>query len=252
MSAAHAAARDRRVVERALDARARRPAPTQADALLARERRLESRACAAREIDFVKQARERALGIRAFVRGARRPRRRRRPRRATSRRDAIDAAWPTRPSRWRARPRPTRARACPTAASPSDAARSRALRSRATAASRSRRASTTRSAPRPRRARVDPRIVELRGLAGRLASSRRVAYGNSAGFVGSYESARPLAGSRAARARETARMQRDYWLTARAPPRRARGRRRGRPARRASARCAGSARAARRRPARCR
>ena len=246
-----AAPRDERAPRRArptrrrAGARARRaPAGADAaDALLVAADSVEARVRGA-EIDFVKQARERMLGIRAFVRGAgglalgrdldERSRARRRSTALADETVALARATapriPRGPARRRLRHRRARARAL----------RSRGPRRRGRGAHRA-----TRSAPKPRRARVDPRIVNSEGSQVGVRVPRSVTYGNSAGFVGELRERVALARSRAAGAARTARMQRDYWLTARAPPRRARGPRRGRPPRRASARCAASARARR-------
>ena len=251
-----AAPRDeRRPTARSAPRRARRAlaaaqgaAPTPPTRAARLGRRLEARVRGA-EIDFVKQARERTLGIRALVRGARGIALGGRPRPATSRRGrgrpdgrrdgrarARDGAGPGRgPARGRLRraTRPISRSSTPPTATSRVEARIEDARAR-----------------RGRGARGRSAHRELRGLAGRLelphASSTATARASSA----SYESALALALLASRSRARTARMQRDYWLTVARRLARSRGSRRGRPAR-GRARAAPARRAPRARPARC-
>jgi PmbA protein len=163
------------------------------------------------EIDFVKQARERALGIRALMRGA------------GGARSAITSTCDLAEDAIRTMARETveLARATaedPAAGLPEDgfadsealpelvlidpADRESGIDARIDAAKRAERAARE----------TDPRITNSEGSQA-SSSFSRIVYGNSAGFLGEYESAshglfsEPLA-------QENGSMQRDYWMTA--------------------------------------
>jgi PmbA protein len=194
-------------VARAL-ARAKQAGASEADAMLLEADSISARVRGA-EIDFVTQARERVLGIRTFVRqggglscGS------------TSTSDlapetidrmadeAVALAHATAPDRAAGLPEGGFATDAPSLALFDPADRHVAVEARIDDAKRAEAAARA----------LDPRIVNSEGS--QVESEfRRVVYGNSAGFVGTYESAshslfsEPLA-------RENESLQRDYWLTA--------------------------------------
>ncbi len=194
------------VVERAV-ARARQAGAAAADAVLVESDGLEARV-RDREIDFVTQARERTLGIRAFVSG---------PNGLST---AITSTSDLAPGAVDAMAADAVALARSTAADPAaglptggfatnlpdlalfDAAdRGVTVETRIDAARRAEAAARA----------ADPRIANSEGSS--VSSGfRRVAYANSGGFAGSYESAshslfcEPIA-------RANGHMQRDYWMT---------------------------------------
>jgi PmbA protein len=197
----------RQVVERALE-RARRAGADAADALLVESDSMEARV-RGDEIDFVKQARERTLGIRALVRGSAGLRSA-----LTSTSDLSSAAVDRMAEETVALARATAED--PSAGLPEEDA-----------------ADDTPDLeihdPRDRAVPVEDRIADARraeaaarGLDPRIDNSEgsqagsdfsRVVYGDTRGFLGEYEAAshslfcEPLA-------RENGGMQRDYWLTA--------------------------------------
>jgi PmbA protein len=194
-------------IQRAL-ARAKQAGASQADAMLLEADSVSARVRGA-EIDFVTQARERVLGIRTFVRhdgglsvGS------------TSTSDlapdtidrladeAVALARATAPDATAGLPDGGFASDAPDLALFDPADRSVAVEARIDDAKRAEAAARA----------LDPRIVNSEGS--QVSTEfRHVTYGNSAGFVGAYESAshslfsEPLAGENGA-------MQRDYWLTA--------------------------------------
>ncbi|MEB2345663.1 MAG: metallopeptidase TldD-related protein [Deltaproteobacteria bacterium] len=192
-----------RAVRRALDAGAHA-----ADAALAESDSFEARV-RAREIDFVKQARERVLGIRAFVAGA------------GGLRTALTSTSDLSPDTIDRMARETVALARATAPDPAaglpDGGFAGDRPELALLAPEDRHVSVEARVEEARRAEaaaraLDPRIVNSEGS--QVASGfRRTAYANSAGFAGSYESAshslfcEPVA-------RQGEAMQRDYWMTA--------------------------------------
>jgi PmbA protein len=201
--------RERDAVRRALE-RARAAGADAADALLAESDSLEARV-RGDEIDFVVQAREHTLGLRALVRGRAGMRSA-----VTSTNDLSDAAVDRLAGETVALARATAedpAAGLPEGgfAPPDDDGRALGL-----AAPEDRHVSVeariedARAAEAAARA-VDPRIANSEGSQA-ASERRRVVYGNSAGFLGSYESAshslfcEPLA-------RENGAMQRDYWMT---------------------------------------
>ena len=193
----------RRAVRRALDAGAH-----SADAALAESDAFEARV-RGREIDFVKQARERVLGIRAFVAGP------------GGLRTAITSTSDLAPDTIDRLAAETVALARATAPDPAAGLPEDGFAADAP--------DLALFAPEDRHVAVEARIEEARraeaaarALDPRIANSegsqvesgfRRTTYANSAGFAGSYESAshslfcEPLA-------REGESMQRDYWMTA--------------------------------------
>ncbi len=195
-------------IARAL-ARAKQAGASEADAMLLEADSISSRVRGT-EIDFVSQARERVLGIRTFVRqagglscGS------------TSTSDlaaatidrmadeAVALARATAPDANAGLPDGGFATDTPDLALFDPADRQRRRRS----------AHRRRPARRSRGARGRPAHRELRRVAESRANSGSVVYGNSAGFVGSYESASHSLFSEPV-ARENGAMQRDYWLTA--------------------------------------
>jgi PmbA protein len=194
-------------IARAL-ARAKQAGASEADAMLLEADSISARVRGA-ETDFVTQARERVLGIRTFVRqagglscGS------------TSTSDlapetidrmadeAVALARATAPDASAGLPASGFATDAPELALLDAADRHVAVEARIDDAKRAEAAARA----------LDPRIVNSEGS--QVESEfRRVAYGNSAGFVGTYESAshslfsEPLA-------REGESLQRDYWLTA--------------------------------------
>ena len=205
MSAAAARAPES-VVEQALAA-VRAAGADAADALLVLSDAIEARVRGA-EIDFVKQARERTLGIRALVRG-----------RAGSRTAVTSTSDLSHDAVARmARETVELARATaedPAAGLPEDApandAPDLALLDPADRGIRiETRIEQARAAEAAARA-VDPRIVNSEGS--QVASDfSQVTYGNSQGFRGSYESALHSLVSEPV-ARENGSLQRDHWLT---------------------------------------
>ena len=195
------------VVERAL-ARARRAGAAAADAALVEAESSEARV-RGQEIEFVKQARERTLGIRAFVAGSHGLRVA-----LTSTSDLAPEAVDRMADETVALARATAED--PHAGLPADGfaqeipelglfdPADRAVSIEARIAEARRAESAARSA--------DPRITNSEGS--QVSSEfHRVAYGSSAGFLGSYEAAshglfcEPLAS-------DAHGMQRDWWLTA--------------------------------------
>ncbi len=193
-------------VERALD-RVKRAGADEADALLAEGDSIETRV-RGEEIDFVSQARERTLGIRALVQGSK------------GFRSAITSTSDLSPDAVDRMAEETVALARATAEDPSAGLPESGFaeddpdltlldpRDRKVAAE-DRIADARRAEAAARR--VDPRITNSEGSqAG--SSFSQVVYGNSRGFLGSYESAthslysEPIAKSNGS-------MQRDYWLT---------------------------------------
>jgi PmbA protein len=194
-------------IERAL-ARAKQAGASEADAMLLEADSVSARVRGA-ETDFVTQARERVLGIRTFVRrdgglsvGS------------TSTSDlapdtidrladeAVALARATAPDATAGLPDGGFATDLPDLKLFDPADRSVAVEARIDDAKRAEAAARA----------LDPRIVNSEGS--QISTEfRHVTYGNSAGFVGSYESAshslfsEPLASEHGA-------MQRDYWLTA--------------------------------------
>ncbi len=204
MSAAALPARE--AVERAL-ARVKRAGADEADTLLAEGDSIETRV-RGEEIDFVSQARERTLGIRALVQGSK------------GFRSAITSTSDLSPDAVDRMAEETVALARATAEDPSAGLPESGFaeddpdltlldpRDRKVAAE-DRIAEARRAEAAARR--VDPRIANSEGSqAG--SSFSQVVYGNSRGFLGSYESAthslysEPIAKSNGS-------MQRDYWLT---------------------------------------
>jgi PmbA protein len=199
---------ERDAVARAL-ARARTAGADAADAVLAAGDSLETRV-RGEEIDFVVQARQRTLGLRALVRGSR------------GMRSAITSTSDLSPEAIDRMADETVALARATAEDPAaglpdggfadgggaedlglGAAEDRSVSVEA-------RIEDARAAEAAARAR-DPRIVNSEGSQA-ASDFRRVVYGNSLGFLGSYESAthsitcEPLA-------RENGSMQRDSWFS---------------------------------------
>ncbi|HVN40851.1 MAG TPA: metallopeptidase TldD-related protein [Myxococcota bacterium] len=198
---------ERDAVAKAL-ARARAAGADAADAVLAAGDSLETRVRGA-EIDFVVQARQRTLGLRALVRGTR------------GMRSAITSTSDLSPEAIDRMADETVALARATAEDPAaglpdggfaetapedlglGAAEDRSVSIEA-------RIDDARAAEAAARAR-DPRIVNSEGSQA-ASDFRRVVYGNSLGFLGSYESAthsltcEPLA-------RENGSMQRDSWFS---------------------------------------
>jgi PmbA protein len=192
-----------RAVRKALDAGAH-----SADAALAEGDSFEARV-RGREIDFVKQARERVLGIRAFVAGPGGLR--------TAVTSTSDLASDTIDRMAAETVALARATAPDPAAGLPDEGFAGELPDLALLAPGDRNVSVEARIEEARRAEaaaraLDPRISNSEGS--QVESGfRRATYANSAGFVGSYESAshslfcEPLA-------REGEAMQRDYWMTA--------------------------------------
>ena len=252
MSAAAARAPER-VVEQALARGPRRRRRRRGRAARALGLRLEARVRGA-EIDFVKQARERTLGIRALVRGAarlalgrdldERPLRGRR--RARWRSETVELARATAEDPAAGLPEDG-------FADPAGRARSRARSIPRTAASRVEGAHRRRRARAEAAARaVDPRIENSEGSQRRLELRADRLRATARGFAGRATSRRSHALFSEPIARENGRMQRDYWLSARAPSRATRGSPAAVGRRAARARAAPARRAPRRRPARCR
>jgi PmbA protein len=192
-----------RAVRRALEAGAH-----SADATLVEEDAFEARV-RGREIDFVTQARERVLGIRAFVAG---PGGLRTALASTSdlAPDTIDRVAAEAVALARATA-PDPAAGLPEDGFASDQPDLALLAPEDRHVSVEARIEEARRAEAAARA-LDPRITNSEGS--QVASGfRRASYANSAGFAGSYESAshslfcEPLA-------REGESMQRDYWMTA--------------------------------------
>ena len=196
----------REAVERALD-RVKRAGADEADALLAEGDAIETRV-RGEEIDFVTQARERSLGIRALVRGSK------------GLRSAITSTSDLSPDAVDRLAEETVALARATAEDPSaglpEAGFAEDDPDLALLDPRDRNVAAEDLIANARRAeaaarRVDPRIANSEGSQASSAFSR-VVYGNSRGFLGDYESAahslysEPLA-------RSNGSMQRDYWLT---------------------------------------
>jgi PmbA protein len=195
------------VIDRAL-ARVRSRGAVAADAVCIESDGLEARV-RDREIDFVSQARERTLGIRAFVDG---PGGLRSAVTSTSdlSPDAVDRMGDETVALARATaPDPTAG--LPDGGFATDRPDLRLLEAHDREVPIEARIETARRAEAAARA-VDARIVNSEGSQV-TTGFRRVAYGNSASFRGSYESAshglfaEPIA-------REDGRMQRDYWMTA--------------------------------------
>jgi PmbA protein len=203
---ASAARAPQSIVEQALAA-VRAAGADAADALLVLSDAIEARVRGA-EIDFVKQARERTLGIRALVRGRSGSRTA-----VTSTSDLSEDAV-----EQMARETVELARATaedPVAGLPEDAPASdspdlalldpadRGIRIEA-------RIEQARAAEAAARA-VDPRIVNSEGT--QVGSEfARITYANSAGFLGSYESALHSLVSEPV-AKQNGSLQRDHWLT---------------------------------------
>lgn len=195
------------VIDRALG-RARAAGAASADAVVVESESLEARV-RDREVDFVTQARERTLGIRAFVAA---PGGSSVAITSTSdfSPDAIDRmadetvrlARATAPDPAAGLPTEALATGVPDLGLYDPADRAVTVDARIDDARRAEAAARA----------VDPRIVNSEGS--QVSSSqRRVAYGSSAGFRGAYDSAshglfcEPIA-------RENGSMQRDYWMTA--------------------------------------
>jgi PmbA protein len=181
-----------------------------ADAVAVESDSLEARV-RGEEIDFVKQARERKVGVRALVRGARGTRSA-----ITSTSDLSEPALRAVAAEAVALARATAED--PAAGLPDDGfADPAAIPDLALSdpADRGVRAETlidaARRAERAARA-VDPKIENSEGSSA-SASFARVAYASSAGFSGGYESASHALFSEPI-ARANGSMQRDYWLTA--------------------------------------
>jgi PmbA protein len=194
------------VVEHAIS-RARQLGAAAADAMLVESDGVEARV-RDREIDFVSQARERTLGIRAFVGDAKGLRSA-----LTSTSDLAPAAVTRMTEEAVALARATAvdpAAGLPDGGFASDLPDLALLDPADRAAAVEERIDCARRAEAAARAR-DPRIANSEGS---QVSSRfhRVVYGNSAGFLAGYESAshslfcEPIA-------RENGAMQRDYWMT---------------------------------------
>ncbi|MDJ0867190.1 MAG: metallopeptidase TldD-related protein [Myxococcota bacterium] len=197
----------REVVERAVE-RARRTGARAADALLVESDSHEARVRGA-EIDFVKQAHERTLGIRAFVEG---PGGLRSASTSTSdisletvdrmAEDAVALAGATAPDAAAGLPAGGFADSLPELELLDPADREIGIEARIEQARRAEQAARE----------ADARIVNSEGSQVD-GGFRTVVYGNSAGFLGQYQSAshglfcEPLA-------RENGAMQRDYWITA--------------------------------------
>ena len=202
----HAAARaPERVVEQALAA-VRAAGADAADALLVLSDAIEARVRGA-EIDFVKQARERTLGIRALVRG---PAGSRSAVTSTSdlsedavarmARETVELARATAEDPAAGLPEDPPAQDAPELGLFDPADRGVAIEARIEQA---------RAAEAAARA-VDPRIVNSEGT--QVGSEfARITYANSAGFLGSYESALHSLVSEPV-ARENGSLQRDHWL----------------------------------------
>jgi PmbA protein len=188
-------------------ARARAAGAQEADASLSETDSLEARV-RGREIDFVKQARERVLGIRAFVAG---PGGLRSASTSTSdlapetidrvADEAVALARATAPDPAAGLPQEGFAAELPELGLADESDRHVSLEARIEAARRAEAAARE----------LDPRISNSEGS--QVASAfRRFAYGNSAGFAGEYASAshslfcEPIA-------RENGAMQRDWWMT---------------------------------------
>jgi PmbA protein len=193
-------------VEHAL-ARAKAAGARQADALLAESDTLEARV-RGEGIDFVKQARERTLGIRAFVEGAGGL-----SQASTSTSDlsaaavermadeTVALARATAPDPFAGLPEGPFASGSPDLSLLDPADREVALEARIEDA---------RGAESAARA-LDPRIVNSEGSQVESVFSR-VSYGNSEGFLDEFESASHSLFSEPV-ARANGAMQRDYWLT---------------------------------------
>jgi len=195
------------VVDRAL-ARARAQGASAADAVCLESDGLEARV-RGDEIDFVSQARERTLGIRVFVEG---PGGLRSAVTSTSdlAGDAVDRMADATVALAKATA-PDPSAGLPDGGFATDLPDLGLLDARDREVPIEARIATARQAEAAARA-VDPRIVNSEGS--QVSTGfRRVAYGNSAFFRGSFESAshglfsEPIA-------RENGSMQRDYWLTA--------------------------------------
>ncbi len=194
-----------RVVEQALAA-VRAAGADAADALLVLSDAIEARVRGA-EIDFVKQARERTLGIRALVRG---PAGSRSAVTSTSdlsedavarmARETVELARATAEDPAAGLPEEPPAQDAPELGLFDPADRGIAIEARIEQA---------RAAEAAARA-VDPRIVNSEGT--QVGSEfARITYANSAGFLGSYESALHSLVSEPV-ARENGSLQRDHWL----------------------------------------
>jgi PmbA protein len=200
----------REVVERAL-ARARAAGAAEADAVLVSSESLETRV-RDREIDFVTQARERTLGVRAFAPGGAGAKGLRVAITSTSdlspeavdrtAEAAVALARATAPDPAAGLPEGGFADALPDLALVDPADRGAGVDARIAAAQEAEAAARA----------VDPRIVNSEGS---QASSgfHAVVYGNTAGFLAGYESAshglfaEPIA-------RQNGSMQRDWWMSA--------------------------------------
>jgi PmbA protein len=196
----------RDVVEQALAA-ARRAGADAADAVLLRSDTVEARVRGA-EIDFVKQARERTLGIRALVRGPRGARSA-----VTSTSDVSEDAVERMAGETVLLARATAED--PAAGLPEDEMagepRDLALLDPADRGIRiEERIEQARAAEAAARA-TDPRIVNSEGTNVSSGFSE-VVYGDTRGFLGSYESALHSLSSEPI-ARENGLLQRDYWLS---------------------------------------
>jgi PmbA protein len=196
----------RETVERVL-ARARRAGAHAADAVLVESDSLEAR-IRGEEIDFVKQARERTLGIRAFVPG---PKGLRSAITSTSdlTSDAVDRladdtvalATATAEDPHAGLPQESFATDLPDLALLDPADRDLSLEARIEEARRAERAARS----------CDPRITNSEGSEA-TASFSRIAHGNTAGFLGEYESAAHSLSSMPI-ASENGAMQTDHWFT---------------------------------------
>lgn len=195
------------VIDRAL-ARVQRAGAAAADAVLVESEGVDARV-RDRELDFVTQARERTLGIRAFVAGP------------GGLRSAITSTSDLAPDAVDRMADETVALARATAVDPAAGLPAEAcatelpdlglVEKRDRTVPVETRIDDARRAEAAARA-VDPRIVNSEGS--QVSSAfRRIAYGSSAGFRGTYESAshglfcEPIA-------RENGGMQRDYWMSA--------------------------------------